>query len=159
MMNIVKRSDKIAFLGVNGEFVRMRGFTEFSISKNPKEYSRQYIDEEADRTDITGYSPEISYSFDEMSDNDAHKHIIEITNKELTGVNAKVDIIIVDFNDNTSSDKYGAVKRSFSVIPDSEGDSMDAYTYSGTFKANGEKVFGTATSEDDWETCQFTEGA
>ena len=34
---------------------------------------------------------------------------------------------------------------------------MDAYTYSGTLKTAGDTVVGTAATEDDWETCTFTE--
>lgn len=161
---MIKRSDKIAFIGVTSEstttYTRLKGFTELSQSKNPKEYTRQYIDEDAERTDITGYSPELSYSFDEIEGSEAQKVIIDITNNELTGDAAKVDIIIVDLSrESKTSGKFEAVKRTFSVIPDSEGDSTDAYTYSGTFKANGEKVFGTASSgaEGSWETCTFTE--
>lgn len=161
---MIKRSDKLAFIGTSGTesttFTRMKGFTELSMSKNPKEYSRQYIDEEAERTDIIGYSPELSYAFDEFEDDAAQKIITEITNKELIGDAAKVDIVIVDLSREVSgsSGKFEAVKRTFSVIPDSEGDSTDAYTYSGTFKANGEKVFGTAASGavGSWETCTFT---
>ena len=33
--------------------------------------------------------------------------------------------------------KKVAYKRDFAVIPDSEGDGTDAYTYSGTFKTKG----------------------
>lgn len=161
---MIKRCDKLAFIGVTNSntttYTRMKGFTELSQSKNPKEYSRQYVDEESERTDIIGYAPEISYSFDEWEDNAAQKVITDITNKELIGDAAKVDIIIVDLSKEKKPDgKFEAVKRTFSVIPDSEGDSTEAYTYSGTLKANGEKVFGTASSGSDgsWETCTFTE--
>ena len=59
-----KRSDIVAFYGIEDTFHRMRGFTEGSISKNPKEYSRQYIDEDGEQTDVVGYSPSMSYAFD-----------------------------------------------------------------------------------------------
>ena len=161
---MIKRSDKLAFIGVTSAstttYTRLKGFTELSMSKNPKEYSRQYVDEENERTDIIGYAPEISYSFDEIENNAAQKVIIDITDKELIGDAAKVDIIIVDLSrEDSNAGKFEAVKRTFSVIPDSEGDSTEAYTYSGTFKANGEKVFGTASNgtEGSWETCTFTE--
>lgn len=163
---MIKRSDKLAFIGATSEnagtFTRLKGFTELSMSKNPKEYSRQYVDEEAERTDIIGYAPELSYAFDEFEDDNGQKIITEITNKELIGDAAKVDIVIVDLSrESGSSGAFEAVKRTFSVMPDSEGGSTDAYTYSGTLKANGEKVFGTATSGADgsWKTCKFTVAA
>lgn len=42
------------------------------------------------------------------------------------------------------------------MLPDEEGDGFEAYCYTGSFKANGEKVFGTARSSDGWQTLTFT---
>ena len=50
--NLMKRSDKVAFYGIKAAegdtytYHRMQGFTDISTSKNPIEYSRQYVDEE-----------------------------------------------------------------------------------------------------------------
>lgn len=154
----LRRCDKVAFFGVagtDGEYIfhRMKNFTEIATSKNPQEYSRQYVDEEMTQTDVVGYSPSISYSFDMYSGNSVHEDIASITDNEYVGDDAVRPIIIVD----VTSEENNAVKRDFSVIPDSEGDSMDAYTYSGVFKVKGEKVFGTAISSDNWLTCTFSE--
>ena len=158
---LVKRSDKVTFFGVkNGEtvvFKRMTGFTELNTSKNPKEYNRQYVDEEFEQSDIVGYSPSMSFAFDKYSDNDIHKDLASISDNELCGDAAVRSLIIVDLTDGSDENGYKAVKRDFSVICDSEGNSMDAYTYSGNFKVKGEKVFGVAKSEDDWQTITFTE--
>lgn len=156
MDKILKRSDKVAFYGVAGsytEFSRMRGFTEFSVSKNPVEYSRRYIDEQTERNDVVAYSPSISYSFDKFSDNDVHMELAEIADMEKVGADAVRNIIIVDLSGD--ADEKSAVFREWTVIPDSEGNDNDAYTYSGSLKANGEIVLGTATSEDGWLTCTF----
>ena len=136
-MAIAKRSSKVAFYGVSTDdgvvYHRMSGFTEFATSKNPIEYSRQYVDEEMEVTDVVGYAPSVSYEFDLFDDNPVHKDMAAIADNE------------------------SAIKREFSVIPDGEGASMDAYTYSGSLKVKGEKVFGTAESTDGWKTCVFTE--
>ena len=157
---LVKRSQKVAFYGVPGEdsatYHRMTGFTEFSKTSNPKEYNRQYVDEDFERNDITGYNPEFSYAFDLFENNAVHTDIAEISNEEKTGANAIREIIIVDLTKaGTPEGSYAAVKREFSVVPDSEGDTTDAYTYSGTFKSAGERVAGTATSSDGWKTITF----
>lgn len=156
MNNIVKRSDVVAFYGVPGEsgvtYHRMRGFTEFSLSKNPKEYSRQYVDEAFERSDVVGYSPSISYGFDYMRNNAVHQDIVEITDQEKTGSDTAREIVIVDLSTKE------AKKRSFTIIPDSEGGSLDAYTYSGSLKASGTVVFGTANYDEETETITFTEG-
>ena len=160
MDKISKRSDKVAFYGVvNGsttEYKRLRGFTELSINKNPVEYSRRYIDEKTERNDVVGYAPSISYSFDKFSDDAVHTDIIKVADDELVGTDAVREIILVDLTSSVSGGGYSAVKRKWSVIPDSEGNDTDAYTYSGTLKANGDIEKGTASSEDGWQTCTFT---
>lgn len=140
---LVKRADKLAFYGVPGEgegtvtYYRMKGFTEISISKNSKEYTRQYVDEAFEETDVTGYSPSVSYAFDMYKEQTPQSDIVKITDDELTGDDAIREIIFVDLTSKDSDGKYLAKKRSFAVIPDSEGGSTDAYTYSGSFKAKG----------------------
>lgn len=46
-------------------------------------------------------------------------------------------------------------KRDWSVVPDNSGDGTDALIYKGSLKANGEKIKGTATTTDNWQTCTF----
>lgn len=164
MAEVVKRSDKVAFYGVaDGDSVtyhRMKGFTDISISKNPKEYSRQYVDEEFERTDVVAYATSMSYGFDQHAGDAVHEDIASIHDDELLGTDAVRSIIVVDFTKAGADDaSFVARKRDFSVIPDSEGDSMDAYTYAGTLKTAGDTVVGLATSEDGWETCKFTDNS
>lgn len=153
---LVKRSDKVAFLNVgtseNKNFQRMRKFTEISTSKNPTEYSRRYVDEDAETTDITGYGEEKSYAFDQYANNPVHEKIAKITDDELTGDDATVETLVVDKTKPVTSGGYEARLRKYAVVPDSDGDSTDAYTYSGSLKAKGtfEKV--TATISDDGKT-------
>ena len=101
MSEVVKRSDKVAFYGVtNGETVvyhRMKGFTDISISRNPKEYSRQYVDEEFERTDVVGYATSMSYGFDQHIGDAVHEDIAAVHDSELLGTDAVRSIIIVDF--------------------------------------------------------------
>ena len=162
MGTLVKRSDKVAFYGVkNGENVtykRMRGFTDMSISKNPKEYTRKYIDEQFEQSDVVGFSPSISFTFDSFLDDDVQNDILNISENELLGQEAVREIVIVDLKRQKDEGFY-AVKRTFSVIVESEGNSDEAYQMSGTFKVKGEKEFGTATSSDDWESLTFTKDA
>lgn len=154
----VKRCDKVAFFGVkdsSGKYVfhRMKNFTEISTSKNPQEYSRQYVDEEMVQTDIVGYSPSISYNFDMYSGNAVHEDIASITDNEYVGDDAVRPIVMVDI----TKQENNAVVRNFSVVPDTEGDTTEAYTYGGVLKVKGEKSFGTASSTDNWLTCTFAE--
>ncbi len=158
---LVKRNQKVAYYGVPASdgnsvtFTRMKGFTSMSTSKNSKEYSRQYVDEAFEESDVTGYSPSMSYAFDQYKGNAVHDDIVNITDNELTGNDAIREIVLVDLSDTKTGGGYAARKRSFAVIPDSEGDSTDAYTYSGTFKTKGDSIVGTATLGEDDLTVTF----
>lgn len=162
-MALAKRSDKKAFYGVKSgmqtTFHRMSKFTEISVSKNPKEYSRQYVDEDFEVSDVTGYAPTLSVSFDLHTDNPVHADIAEIYDGELTSDDAVREIIIVDFTNETEakSGKYKAYKRSYAVLPENEGGDTDRYGYSATFKAKSGVVSGYAQSSDMWQTVTFTE--
>lgn len=168
MEKMIKRSDKKTFYGIPGDagatFTRMHHFSELSTSRNPGEYSRQYVDESTERTDVVRYSPSMSFNFDEYIGDKVLEDIVEIINKEKLGADAQREIILVDFS-KPSGDGFEAVKRTFAVIADSEGGSNDAYTYGGTFKAVGASVYGVATiatpeggDSETVETIEFTEG-
>jgi len=158
----VKRNDKLAFYGVKGEtetitFNRMKGFTDMSGAKNPIEYTRRYVDEPFEQSDVVGYSPSFSYGFDQHKGNAVHNDIIKIHNDELVLNEAVREIIFVDMTDGDETAGYSAIKRDFAVIADTEGGSVDAYTYTGTLKVKSEKVKGTVTSTDNWQTCTFVQ--
>lgn len=156
---LIKRSDKVSFFGNMNTgtetFNRMRGFTSLSGSKNPKEYSRQYVDEEFETTDVTGYSPSFDFGFDQYKGDLVHDEMVEILDGEKTGTEARRNIVTVDFSQE-SGNGYKATKREYAIIGDTEGDSMDAYTYSGTFRATGKRITGIATLNSDSSVATFT---
>ena len=160
--DILNRADKVNFMGLvdNAQaFNRMHGFTDSGKSSNANTYDRRYVDEETERSDVTGYGTEIAYAFDEMVEDPVHAVLVEVADDEIRG--KKVTIVTVDFSKPVEGETntIEARKRVYSVIPDADGDSTDAYTYSGTFKASGKIIKGTATSSDNWETCSFTANA
>ena len=149
--NLVTRPKKLAFWKLpSGIYQRMEGFTDLSYSQNPKEYSRKYVDEEFERTDIVGYAPSISYNFDRYTGNEVLADIVRITENEYIGKMAKRTIVVVDLSDGSMT--ASAKMREYTVIPDSSGDSADCLTYSGTFKTNGVLTDCSVTSTDDWQT-------
>ena len=163
MGKLVKRSQRRAYYGVPAAesgtttYTRMTKFTSLSKSKNPKTYSRQYVDEDAAIEDVVGYAESISYAFDEEVGNTVHADIATIADEEQLGEDAVREIIVVflDQEGETSGSKR-AVKRSYAVIPNGEGDKVEAYTRAGDFKCRGPQVFGEVTSTDDWKTVTFT---
>lgn len=155
---IVERHRILAFMGVpkpDGGYTyhRMRKFTQFSHSKNPIEYSRQYVDEPFQQTDVVGFSPSYAYAFDKHTDLAVQNDIIKITDDELLGEDAVRPIVIV----NTSDSNAVCYKRDYSIIPNSEGDNINVYTYSGNMKAHGDKVEVAVETTDDYETITVVE--
>jgi len=153
------RSDVLAFLEIPDDggtpiYKRMQGFTGFSVSKNPKEYSRQYVDESQEQTDIVGYSPSIEFGFDKYVGNAVHDYIAEIIDNEIIGTAAVVKILLIDTTKEATENN--AALRPYAVVGDSEGDSMDAYTYSGTFAVKGTREMGKAVISADGLTATYT---
>lgn len=165
---LVLRADRKMFMGVKGSsdtvtYTRMRGFTSLSESKNPIEYSRKYVDETFETTDVTGISSSYDFTFDLLTPNAVLDDIAGIIDNELLGTEAVRDFISVDFH-KPSGGGYEAVKREFSIIGSTVGDGTDALTYSGTLRVQTSIVKGTATiatpsngSSENVETITFTE--
>ena len=98
------------------------GFTDLSESKNPTEYSRKYIHEQSERTDVTGFAPAMAYSMDYYTSDPVCMCIREITDQEKIGSDAQRDIVLVDLFD-----------------PDT---GTEALIYSGNLKAAGDIIKG-----------------
>ncbi len=120
------------------------GFTSLAESKNPNEYSRHYVHEATERTDVTGYAPSIAYALDVYSDDPCIQKIIEITDKEEVGAAAQVDVVNVNLFEPVANatDTYKAYKRTYAVVPGNVGEGTDALNYTGTFKAVGDAAPG-----------------
>ena len=144
---VYNRADIVNFMGLTLEaniFQRMKGFTDSGKSLNASTYDRRYVDEKTERSDVTAYATEISYGFDRMYGNTVHDVIAKVHDDELVGFN--IPIVTVNFNE-PAENGYKAKYRIWSVQPDADGDSTDAYTYSGAFKANNSIVTGVAKIE------------
>ena len=157
---MVKRSEKVAYMEVvDGEkkvYKRMTGFTEFAVSKNPKEYSRKYIDEDMERNEVVAYSTAISYKFDLGRGNLVHERLTSIADGEFVGESAQCSIVVADFSQkNSDTDIIKAIKRTFTVVAEAEGDDSDSYTVSGSFRAAGDPEFGIVKTTDKWQTVTF----
>lgn len=160
---LVGRHKRLAFMEVTGTgssttLTRMTGFTSLSEGKEATEYSRQYVDEATERTDVVGYATAIDYEFDRYTNDPVCERLSEIADDELVGTGAQVNIVSVDIFTEDTQKRAIARKRTYSVIPDTTGDGTDALIYSGSFSAASEITKGYATSKDNWQTCTFTEG-
>ena len=156
MAVIQERHKKLAFYGVPSTGIagytptRMKFFTKLTTNKNPIEHNVKYVDEPTKRNAVAGYDTAIDYGFDDHAEDQVLRDIKRIHTKELTGALAERVIIVVDTYDNS------ATMRKYVVVPGTEGDDAEIYTYSGSFKANGEITTGTVTTSDDYETITFT---
>lgn len=154
----VTRQQKVMFLeGSSDTFNRMKGFKTLATDKNPIEYTRQYVDEAFETTDVVAISTSTEFEFDQRSEDTVHEKLTDIIDEEKIGDNAVVKLLQVDLSGlEDDALTAPATVRPFTVIPGTEGGELEAYTYSGTFRVKGDKVKGTATTEDSWETCTFT---
>lgn len=123
------------------------GFTTFPEAKNPKKYTRQYVSDKTERTDVISYSPSISYSCDCIAGEPAVEEIIEITDNELVGSATHRNIVSVNCWKEVGDGTYEATKRTYAVVPDKKGDGTDALVYSGTLEASSDIVVGTFDRE------------
>ncbi len=159
---LVGRHKRLAFMKVGEKdaatYSRLTGFTAMSEAKEAKEYSRQYVDEAAERTDVVGFATGIEYSFDRHTNNEVHEKIAQISDDEAVGADAQVEVVTVDIFAGDAQGNCPARKRIYSVVPDTIGDGTDALIYSGTLKAASEIVKGYCKSTDNWNSCTFTEG-
>lgn len=150
---IVKRHQRVAFMNTGNDeapvFTRMKNFTDMTNSKNPKEYSRQYVDEEFEESDVVGYAPSTAYSFDRHTNSPVHEKIAKIHDGELTGSDTLVDILIVDLFTADATGQYEARRRKYAVIPSDDGSGTDALIYTGAFKAKTAKEECKATISED----------
>jgi len=120
------------------------GFTSLSESKNSKEYTRKYVHDKTERTDVIGYSPSIAYSCDKISGDPVVNEVVKIHDDELVGSDARREIVSVNLWETAEGENtYRARKRTFAVIPSNKGDGTDALIYTGTMKACSDFVPGT----------------
>lgn len=153
------------------KYYRLYGFTELSETANPQEYTRKYIDEARERTDIVGMTKTSSFNLDYHEGDLVHADIKNMYDKELTGTNTEREFIAVElFKDvkytetptlqaketKTGETKTGkrAILRKYTVIiSDSGGE--EAVTFAGSFNVSGDRIEGVAISDDGWQTCTF----
>lgn len=121
------------------------GFTELELSMNPTEYSRQYVNESTERTDVIGYATAYSYNADIYTEEPPIVKIDDITSREKLGTDAKVEAVTVLLYRpvEDKAGEYEAFLRDFNVIPDAKGPGVEALTLSGELRAAGDQTEGT----------------
>ena len=93
---------------------------------------------------MTGYAPVVDYEFEVYTGNPVIAKLRDITDLELTGSDAWVEICTVDLFDETEvSGVCRATVRTYSVIPDKSGEGTDTLLYTGTLRAVSQPVSGT----------------
>lgn len=119
------------------------GFTAFAESKNAKEYSRQYVHQSTEITDVIGFAPSMAYTSELYTEDPVCQHIAKVTDNELVGASARVEVVEVHLWDSAGANTYKAFKRTYAIVPDGKGDGVEALVYTGNMKAVDEVVVGT----------------
>lgn len=108
---------------------------------------------------MVGISAAIEFGFDQYRNDTVHEFVVDIIDNEKIGTDATITILVVDFTKpGTAEGEFKAQKRDYSIIPNTEGGSLDAYTYEGSFKVKGDKEDVVVTSSDDWKTATIKTG-
>lgn len=128
------------------------GFTQLAESKNPKEYSRKYVSDKSERTDVTGFAPQYAYTMDYIDGDPVTAEVAKIHDGELVGKDAQRNIVSVDLWSDPTGLACAARKRPYSIVPNQKADGTDALVYTGTMKAAGDFIDGTFNTS----TKQFT---
>lgn len=152
---LITRDEMISFMKCSdGKYHLIgEGFTSFSEAKNPKEYTRKYVNYKTEVTDVIGFAPSFAYSCDVISGDPVIEEIIDIHDNEKIGSAAVRDVVTVNhWIPGTTDGTFKASMRQYSIIPANKGDGTDALVYSGTLKARGDIVHGTF----DVATSMFT---
>lgn len=127
------------------------GFTDLEQTMKAIEYGRHYVHEQTERRDVLGYAPSIAYSCDVYTGDPVIERICKVTDEELTGSDAQVDIISVNEYEPTANG-HVAYRRTWTIVPDSKGAGVEALVITGMFAAVGDArrgVFnGTSFTED-----------
>ena len=143
-MGLVTRRDMRSYLLVNGVYHEIgEGFTDFTENKNPKEYSRQYIHESAERTDLVGFAPSVTYAFDVFDADAVQEVLMEIMLSEAVGDAAAVTVVTAFLHKPCDGDRVEAIRREYTVCPAKLGAGTEALICSGTLKARGDACKGT----------------
>ena len=139
---IVSRAKKVAFANTGTTqtpvWTRMKGFTNLAKSKNPIEYSRQYVDEYFETTDAIGMSESMDFEMDQYTNDAVHTKIVAMFDDEKVGDDANLEIMVVDCSGigaGVGLNEWPAIRRTYAVVADSEGDGTESYKYTGSFKA------------------------
>lgn len=147
---LITREQMFSFMEMEDGTLKLigEGFTDFSESKGPKEYTRKYVNHKTEITDVIGFSPSYSYTCDIISGDPVVEEIIKISDNELTGTAAHRNIITVNgWVPGTSVGTFEAYKRKFAVVPDGKGSGTEALICSGTLKARGDLIKGSFNAE------------
>ena len=148
----------------DGEITRMEGFKTLSENATPQEYNRKYVDRKSETNDVVGYTTILDFELDRYVGNVVHDDIVDLYEKKVVGTAARRNIYYVDFT-KPSGDGYEAFMVTCAVVMSNKGNATEAMTYSGSFKAASEPVFGMAKiatpeggNPDTVQTITFTEG-
>ena len=149
-------NDFAAYMKIGEKLVKMEGFFKFDISSVPEVYERKYVDDNLKNMSVTGARTKILYAFDRMKNSLVHGFLARVSDLNLKGKEACTEIVLVDF---TRQDEGGfyAVSKRFAVLCKDARPEEGFLDYYGTLLSISDAKAGVASSEDEFETIDFSE--
>lgn len=117
-------------------WTRMKGFTNLPATKDTITYTRHYVDEKNETSDAVGMGETREFELDYYKNDPVHSKILSVYTEETLG--AEADLLEVDFSKlavDSTPKEYNGRRRTYSVIPDTMADGVEAYKLTGSFVA------------------------
>lgn len=144
--HLVMRSSVLAFMNIQKDPLQLPrysligdGFTRLVNNKAPTEYTRKFVNQRTETTDIIKYQTEILYEIDVLSNNEVIRRILDITDGEWRTGAAMTDVVTVWTDEIVARPMVcAASRRQYKIIPTTIGDDIQTLRTTGKMVAQGE---------------------
>lgn len=156
-MKDIMAYDEAHYFEVESEIVLGGVITELSENANPKETTKQYIQDKSERTTVTGFSNEFPITMDMVKGDKVYDYMYGLFFNRKTGSDLNVDHIIVNLWEPVEGEANTYVARKITQtceISEATNTAGEQKTMSGSLKG-GDFVYGTFNTS----TKKFTENA
>ena len=150
------RWQMLEYLGIIGEsstayHLLGTGVTKLSDSPGAKVDKKAYINDMNTSAEITGYENSFAVAFDKIVSDTAINALEAVGDQQLTGDDAKFELVRVDLNDPDVAENTYAARQYFVAYEagDSGGDGLEVMTGGGTLHQIGDMVPGTYNTSTD----------
>lgn len=141
----LNRADIVAYLNTGDSYALIgEGVTDWTISGNPTQSTKQYVHQRTATGGVSGYAPTMAFTAARYSGDPAMTYIQEIADNWDTGEKAHTDIVIVNRAEGTATARPARKQKIMIAIDNpGSGPAGENPAITGTFHYEGDQVKGT----------------